>query len=47
MFFRPGDVILQKSDDPETAVQYQFIVDDAGGTLVYTWENYKTNYRQM
>lgn len=47
MFFRPGDVILQKSENAENAIEYQFIVDDAGGTLVYTWENYKTNYRQM
>lgn len=46
MFFRPGDAIL-KTGSGEDAPKYQFVVDDSGSNLLFTWENYKTNYSQM
>lgn len=46
MFFRPGDAILKTGND-DSAPKYQFVVDDSGSNLLFTWENYKTNYSQM
>lgn len=44
MFFRAGD---ERLDVGNADKKYQFIVDDAGANLLFTWEKVKTNYSQL